>query len=167
MNPIAYSSPTQRESPLRGAKGVFDPDHAVFARRETFQGEHIEAHRVGAPRRLPLQEVAGGADDLALFARRDRPQRSAEVAARALAHFHHYQKFAVPAHEVDFSGLAAHVARKQLETLGLEVAGGKLLGCAALPPAQLGDRSSLYHTPSLASPAPFVARTNLRVCADF
>lgn len=132
MNPIAYSSPTRREGPLRGAKGVFDPDNAVFARRESLQGDHIEAHRAEAPRRLALEEKPGGTDDLALFARRHRARSSAEIGAAALPHFDDGQHGAIEAHQIELAAPAAQVAGENDAAARLQILGRKLL-CRGAP----------------------------------
>ena len=54
---------------------------------------------------------------------RDRGERAAEVMPAALPHFDHHQHLAVAADEIELSRLAAHVARKHLETLGGQVSG--------------------------------------------
>jgi hypothetical protein len=92
---------------LCGAKGVFDPDDPVFAGRDSFHSEHIEAHRAGAPRRLPLQEISRGANDLALFAPRDRGRCSAEIGASALPHFDDCQHAVIEAYQIEFTAPAA------------------------------------------------------------
>ncbi len=57
----------------------------VLAVRRPFHGDHIEAHRAALPIRLPLQKIAGGANDFALLAPRHRLQRSAELPTAPLA----------------------------------------------------------------------------------
>ncbi len=68
------------------AKGVLDPNDAVRAVGHPFDREHIEAHRMAAPRCLPLQEELSGTNDFALLAPGDRGKRSTEIDLSALPH---------------------------------------------------------------------------------
>jgi hypothetical protein len=113
------------------AKRVFDPIDALRLLRRSLHREHIEAHRVIPPPRLPLQKEPGGARDLALLARRQRGERPAEVHAAALAHFDDHQDSAVEAQEIEFARLAAQVALDDDQAARLEVPGRELFRCGA------------------------------------
>src|SRR5579863_9413872 len=83
--PDGDMTPTDAPSSRR-AKGVPDPDDAVRTVGHALDGQHIEAHCMGAPLCLPPQEILSGANDLALLAPCDRGKRSAEIALCSLPH---------------------------------------------------------------------------------
>src|SRR5882724_5472488 len=120
------------------AKGVLDPNDAVRAVGHPFHREHIESHRMAAPRCLPLQEELSGTNDFALLAPGDRGKRSTEIDLSALPHLDDGKHAAVEAHEVELADFAAQVAFEDHETLRLKVRPCKLLRCLAALQAGFG-----------------------------
>ena len=78
--------------------------------------DHIEAHRADPPRRAPLQEEPGGANDFSLLTAIHGSRRAAEIAAGSLAHFDDDQDAVVEAHQIKFPAPTAQVALEHGET---------------------------------------------------
>ena len=98
------------------AKCVLDPFDAVFAVGQPVERDHIEAHRADPPRRAPLQEEPGGANDFSLLTAIHGSRRAAEIAAGSLAHFDDDQDAVVEAHQIKFPAPTAQVALEHGET---------------------------------------------------
>src|SRR5258705_133126 len=110
------------------AKGVFDPNDTMRAVGQPLDGEYVEAHRMAAPLRVPLQKESGGADDFALLAPGDRRKRSAEIDPRALPHFDDGEHAEVEAHEIEFAGSAPCIACEHAEAVRLQIFRRESLG---------------------------------------
>lgn len=113
--------------PVR-AKRVLDPDDAVSAVGQAFQGEDVETHATRLPVRPPLKEVASGADDLALLAPGDGARRAAEIGTDSLANFDYREYRALHADQIELADFAAQVAFEHDEATRLEVLRRELFG---------------------------------------
>ncbi len=112
----------------------------MSAVRQAVEREHIESHPAGPPGRKRAQQETRGANDLALLGGRDRGERAAKVAPRALTHLDHGQDDTVAADDIDLAALAANVARKQLDALGREILGSQRFSRGAVRAPQCGGR---------------------------
>jgi hypothetical protein len=91
----------------------------VFSAGQSVEGDHIEAYRPAPPRRSPLQEEPGGANDFSLLTAIHGSRRAAEIAAGSLPHFDYDQDAVIEAHEIKFPALTAQVALENGETVRL------------------------------------------------
>ena len=96
--------------------------------RGALQREHVETNLVIAPLRKPLQKEARGANDSALLAPGDRPQRAAVIQSGALPHLDDRQNIRVPAYQIEFTCAAAQIARDHQQTPRLQILGRDFLG---------------------------------------
>lgn len=104
---------------------------------QTLHADHIESHEPASETRRRLQDIAGRPDDLALLRPRHRCERSAEPAGRPLADLDHGEVRSVETYDVDFSALAAHVARHDVDALGVEIGHGEVFGRRTSPTPQI------------------------------
>ena len=105
--------------------------------------EDIEAHGVGSPQWLLSQEKLSGTNNPALLAPGHGTQRSAEIAAAALAHLDHGQYLRVETDQIEFAGLAAQIAGQYFETVSVQIVGGELFGVHAAALWQMRHAGSM------------------------
>src|SRR5271167_353101 len=124
-------------------KCVLDPNQAVRAVRRPLHGEHIKAHRAAMPFRSAVQQVSGGADDLALLAPGNGLERAAERAAAALPYFDDRQYAMIETNQIELAGLALQIARQNLNTAYLQIVGSQLFRSHAALRTLIRHRHSL------------------------
>lgn len=125
-------------------KRVTYPVDLMCAFGSALDRDDIETHGVGAPFTMDLQEIAGGGDDFAPLAPGHRGQRSAEIAACALAHLDDEQQVFVACDDVEFAGSAAQIACQHFHAVSQQIVRRQRFAIESASHAGIGHGRSVY-----------------------